>query len=175
MKMTAMMVGLLGLVAAGQASAQSFEAQAAEGINRMSVEIGQARGGWTLRPVAARAAVTPSKGFDSSFKCGSHPTLLIALNADGTVTINGDHLVPDGADHPYKGIQYNCSFVDANTFKIRTFGKFGSTDIDAYLTLTIVDGGRTLSVSKNDKTSLNGRRIGEDESYACSRSFWRHW
>ena len=119
--------------------------------------------------------MTPAKGFSGIFNCESRRPFRIDLNSDGTVTINGDQLMPDGTDHPYQGIQYNSSFVDENTFKMRSFGKFNGYDIESTIVLKISAGRKILSVTKNDRTSVNGRRIGVDESYECSRSFWNTW
>ncbi len=127
------------------------------------------------RVASASPAVAPAKEFGSLFKCENRPALSIELKNDGTVTVNGDNLVPDGADHPYAGLSYNCFFADANTFKIRVFGKLGSIDVDSDMTMTLVDGGRNLRVSKADKSSKDGRRIGENENYACSRAFFQRW
>ena len=176
MKKLSMIAVLFGFTA-GQASAQSFENTMALEFQGISKNAGQIRATLLSRsPLSSQstaAPVTPAKGFNGAFKCGNRPQFRIKLNTDGTVTINGDQLATDGADHPYRGIQYNNIFVDANTLKMRSFGKFNGYDIDGNITLKLSED--TLSVSKNDKTSVNGRRIGVDESFTCSRSFWNTW
>lgn len=174
MKELGMIAALFG-IAAGQASAQSFENKLAQEFQGLSQITGQVRAAFMspgpLGSQSAAGPVTPSKGFNGVFNCGSRPGYRIKLNNDGTVTINGDQLTPDGADHPYQGIYYNNIFVDANTYKGRTFGRFNGYDIDGSITLKLSED--ALSVTKNDKTSVNGRRIGVDESYTCSRTLWK--
>ncbi|MEK7858347.1 MAG: hypothetical protein AAB320_04315 [Elusimicrobiota bacterium] len=178
MKKLSMIAVLFGFTV-GQASAQSFENTMAREFQEISKNAGQIRAAFLRRsPLSSQSAaapVTPAKGFNGTFKCGNRPQFSIKLNNDGTVTINGDQLATDGADHPYQGIQYNNTFVDANTLKMRSFGKLNGYDIDGHITLKISEDSKTLAVSRNDKTSVNGRRIGVDESFTCSRSFWNTW
>ena len=175
MKTSGLLAGLLAALAVGQASAESFELQAGREIKNLSAATERFRSQRVPALPWAQAAVVPAKEFGSLFKCENRPALSIELKGDGTVTVNGDNLVPDGADHPYKGIQYNCSFADEKTFKIRIFGQLGSVEVDADMTMAIVDGGRTLTVTKNDKSASRGKRIGEDETYTCSRAFFQRW
>ena len=177
MKKLGMIAALFGF-AAGQALAQSFENKMAQEFQEHSKNNGQVRAAFLSRgPLSSQPAVapvTPAKGFNGTFHCGSRPGFHIQLNNDGTVTINGDQLTPDGADdHPYRGIQCTSIFVDAYTFKRRTFGRFNDYHADATILLKLSEDGKFISVSSNDKTSVNGKRIGVDESYTCSRTLWK--